>query len=395
MILIFLYIFRTGRRPVRPKGTPGRLRRLSGKEVEVLFGLEERILDTKRDLEERAALLASRDLAVPGGEDLVLGFFRDDRLVATGALVGNILQGIAVTREMEGEGAAAAVTSALLKKAVERGMRKVFLYSKPQEARLFRELGFSLLAEAVAERSGLAASLLEWGTEGIESWKARMAKIAEGKPAGAGAVVVNCNPFTLGHRRLLEHAAGASPWLYVLVVQEDRSLFPFDVRLHLVREGAADLANVTVLPGGPYVISSATFPAYFTRVPAGGDPRKITELYAALDLEMFRLHVAPALGVAVRYVGTEPYCPVTSVYNDLMKRILPAGGEECPPVEVREIPRFEMAGRPVSASRVRELIREGRLAEAAALVPKTTAKWLKSEEAAPVLERIRTSGSRH
>jgi [citrate (pro-3S)-lyase] ligase len=75
-----------------------------------------------------------------------------------------------------------------------------------------------------------------------------------------------------------------------------------------------------------------------------------------------------------------------------MKRILPAGGEECPPVEVREIPRFEMAGRPVSASRVRELIREGRLAEAAALVPKTTAKWLKSEEAAPVLERIRTSG---
>ncbi len=176
----------------------GRLRRLSGKEVEVLFGLEERILDTKRDLEERAALLASRDLAVPGGEDLVLGFFRDDRLVATGALVGNILQGIAVTREMEGEGAAAAVTSALLKKAVERGMRKVFLYSKPQEARLFRELGFSLLAEAVAERSGLAASLLEWGTEGIESWKARIGEDRRRQACGAGAVVVTATPSPWG-----------------------------------------------------------------------------------------------------------------------------------------------------------------------------------------------------
>lgn len=375
--------------------TPCRLRRLSGKGVKALFGLEERILDTKRDMEERAALLASRDLAVPGDEDLVLGFYRDDRLVATGALVGNILQGIAVAREMEGEGAAAAVTSALLKRAVERGMRKVFLYSKPQEARIFRELGFSLLTEAVAERSGLGAALLEWGAEGIEGWKARTAKIAEGKPSGAGAVVVNCNPFTLGHRRLLEYAAGASPWLYVLVVQEDRSLFPFDVRLRLVMEGTADLPNVTVLPGGPYVISAATFPAYFTRVPAGGDSRKITELYAALDLEMFRRHVAPALGVGVRYVGTEPYCPVTSVYNGLMKKILPAGGEDCPPVEVREIPRFEKDGRPVSASRVRDLIREGRLGEAMALVPKTTAKWLESEGAAPVLEKIRTSGSRH
>ncbi len=360
-----------------------------------MFGLEERILDTKKDMEERAVLLASRDLSVPGGEDMVLGFFRDDRLVATGALAGNILQGIAVAREMEGEGAAAAVTSALLKKAVQRGLRKVFLYSKPHEARLFRELGFSLLAEAVVERSGLGAALLEWGAEGIESWKERMAKLAEGKNGGAGAAVVNCNPFTLGHRKLLEYAAGVSPWLYVLVVEEDRSLFPFDVRLRLVREGMADLANVTVLPGGPYVISSATFPAYFSRIPAGGDSRKITELYAALDLEMFRRHVAPPLGIGARFVGTEPFCPVTSVYNRMMKEILPAGGKEYPPVEVREMPRFERDGSAVSASRVRTLIREGQFGEAMALVPAVTAKWLESEEAAPVLERIRTSGSRH
>ena len=363
--------------------------------VKALCGREERSLDTKRDMEEREALLRSRDLAVPGGEDLILGFFLDGRLVATGALVGNILQGIAVAREIEGEGAAAAVTSALLKKAVERGMRKVFLYSKPQEARIFRELGFSLLAEAAVERSGLGAALLEWGAEGIDVWKKRNSKRAEGNPSRAGAVVVNCNPFTLGHRKLLEHAAGESRWLYVLVVEENRSLFPFDVRLRLVREGSADLPNVTVMAGGPYVISSATFPSYFTRVRAGEDSRKITELYAALDLEMFRRHVAPTLGVSVRYVGTEPYCPVTSVYNDMMKRILPAGGGDCPPVEVREMPRFERDGSAVSASRVRDLIREGRLGEATALVPKTPAQWLESEAAGPDLERIRTSDSRH
>ncbi|MFA7364504.1 MAG: [citrate (pro-3S)-lyase] ligase [Aminobacteriaceae bacterium] len=360
-----------------------------------MFGLEERILAGRRDMEERRELLRSRDLAEPGGEDLVLGFFSDGKLVATGALVGNILQGIAVDREIEGEGAAAVVASALVKKAVERGIRRIFIYSKPEEARRFQDLGFTLLASVSVESSGLGASLLEWGSEGINAWKKNTAVIAENKPPMAGSVVVNCNPFTLGHRRLIEYASGNSKWLYIFVVQEDRSLFPFDVRFRLVSEGTADLPNVTVVPGGPYVISSATFPTYFTRIQAGDNSGKIIELYAALDLEMFRKHVVPILNIGTRFVGTEPYCPVTSVYNEMMKRILPVPEEDCRAIDVVEIPRFLEEGVPVSASRVRDLIRENMMNEVEKLVPEVTWKWLNSEDAVPVLEKIRKSNSRH
>jgi [citrate (pro-3S)-lyase] ligase len=359
-----------------------------------MFGIEERLLVSAREMKDRAALLESRGLSAPGNEDVILGFFDGERLVATGSLVGNILQGIAVDREMEGEGMAATVTSALLRKAMDRGLEQLFLYSKPDEAKRFEALGFSSLATVTVERSGLGASLLEWGGRGIGKWRDETAKKTADCPEGAGAVVVNCNPFTMGHRSLIEYASARTPWLHVLVVEEDRSLFPFEIRFRLVQEGASDLPNVTVLPGGPYVISSATFPTYFTRIKAE-EGERITELYAALDLELFGRYVAPALRVRDRFVGTEPYCPVTSIYNRMMRERLMRGGDGWIPVKVHEMPRFELDGHPVSASRVRALIREGSLDDVRPLVPESTWKWLVSGDAVPVIEKIRSSESRH
>ena len=355
-----------------------------------MIGVEDRILREPWELAEREALLHSRWLAVPGGEDLVLGFFSDGLLVATGSLVGNVLQGIAVAHEFEGEGLASTVVSALLKRALDERMEHIFLYTKPEEAPRFESLGFVVLAAARSRSTGLAAALLEWGGEGITKWKDGLRSFSKGRPEAAGAVVVNCNPFTLGHRRLIEWASRESPWLYVLVVQEDRSVFPFETRIRLVREGTRDLDNVSVLPGGPYVISSATFPTYFTRMKAGESA--ITELHALLDLELFRQHIAPPLRVRTRFVGTEPYCPVTSVYNETMKSTLPGGDGG---VQVRELPRFALHGEAVSASRVRALLREGRINEVKQLVPAATWDWLHSEEAGPVLEKIRMNEGRH
>lgn len=368
------------------------------------FGLEERVLERKPELEARASLLESRGLAVPGDEDVVLGLFDGERIVATGALVGSVLQGIAVADGYEGEGAAVAVVSSLLKRAVERGQRRVFLYTSPREAGRFVDMGFRLVASVGRKTDG--ASLLEWGPDGIEAWLGGLEARVPGRREGAGAVVVNCNPFTLGHRRLIEYAASRSPLLYVLVVEEDRSLFPFKVRLELVERGTADLTNVVVVAGGPYVISSATFPTYFVRPTelvadggAGGmavaKSARAIELHAALDLEIFRSRIAPALGVTDRYVGSEPYCATTSVYNRIMEEALPAPGGGGRPVLVHELPRYEAEGAPVSASTVRALIRSGDLECVRPLVPDTTWSWLTSPEAAPVLERIRTSDSRH
>lgn len=356
---------------------------------------EERPIEDGAGLAERRELLASRGLSEPGNESLILGFYEDDRLVATGSLVGSSLQGIAVSRDREGEGGANIVVTALIKAATGQGFRRLFIFTKDDEARRFEEMGFSLVAAARGPAGGNGAALLEWGIDGVEAWKEKLRRIAAGRPRGSGVAVVNCNPFTLGHRKLIEFASASVPLLYVLVVEEEKSLFPFTARLELVRRGTRDLPNVEVLAGGPYVISSATFPTYFTRPgPDGGDP-KTAELHAALDLEVFRAHIAPALGATVRFVGTEPYCPTTSVYNRLMKEILEEPRPCSPRVEVREMPRFEIGGEAVSASRVRDLIRKGELEGARALVPESTWDWLASPEAAPVLEKIRQSDSRH
>lgn len=361
---------------------------------------ELRELSAPAELAERRALLESRGLSEPGHEDLVLGFYEGDRLVATGSLVGDIVEGLAVALPAEGEGAGAALVTALIKAGVERGLRRLFIYTKPEEAFRFEAMGFRLLASVrLAEAGeglgepGRGAALLEWGPEGIDAWKASLAAAVRGKPEGAGAAVMNCNPFTLGHRYLVEKAAAAVPWLYVLVVEEERSLFPFKTRFELVRRGTSDIPNLSVIPAGPYVISAATFPTYFSRPEPGKAEELAARLHAAVDLEIFRLHVGPALKARHRFVGTEPYCPATASYNSLMKTFLPVG--EGGGLEVHEIPRLEIGGEAVSASRVRELIRQGLLEEARPLLPESTWSWLVSAEAAPILERIRRSDSRH
>lgn len=362
-----------------------------------LFGLEERVLKGRHQLAARESLLATRGLSLPIGEDFVVGLFEGEELVAAGSLVGDILQGIAVSSSMEGEGAAARIVSSLIRNALDRGRRHLFLYTKTEEARRFEDLGFSPIASV---RQG--AALLEWGEGSIHTWlDSLMSEVAKGSAnTGAdsdyiGAIVVNCNPFTLGHRALIEYAASQCQKLYVLVVEENRSLFPFDVRFELVRRGTSDLGNVRVIKGGPYVISAATFPTYFVKQGSESSQVSAVSLHARLDVSIFRRYIAPALGVKVRFVGTEPYCPTTFAYNRIMKEVLPDPGGEGPALDLHEMPRLEKEGEPVSASKVRALIKAGDLDSVKNIVPETTWDWLVSPEASPVIDRIRRSDSRH
>ncbi|MGB4255612.1 MAG: GNAT family N-acetyltransferase, partial [Rectinema sp.] len=162
----------------------GRLENIIGKHMsELNFGLEERILNSKDELAQREALLTSRGLMVPEGEELVLGLFVGEQLVATGALVRNVLQGIAVDIDYEGEGISAAIVSSLIRRAVDRGITQVFLYTISEDISRFESLGFRKVA-AVPR----GAALLEWGTAGIESYLASIRALAKDKPDHAGAV---------------------------------------------------------------------------------------------------------------------------------------------------------------------------------------------------------------
>jgi len=324
--------------------------------------------------------LSSVGLKVPSGIDHCVGIYDPrEELVAAGSLVGNIIQGVGVHSSLQGEGLSARVVSLLLKKASLLGRDKVFIFTRTEEARKFEDLGFHLV-ESVKDY----ASLLEWGRHGIEEFKYCLRKIAEDKPPDSASIVVNCNPFTNGHRYLIEKTASENPHVYVIVVREDRSLFPFEARFDLVEKGVQDLENVTVISGGDYVISNLTFPSYFTR------DDSMTPYHATLDLKIFAEHIAPSLKVVRRYAGDEPYCPVTSTYNSFMEKILPSCG-----IEMIIIPRLMDGNKAVSASTVRDLIKQDRMEDIKYIVPETTYDFLVSEEASGIVENIRRSSSRH
>ena len=181
-----------------------------------------------------------------------------------------------------------------------------------------------------------------------------------------GAIVMNCNPFTLGHRYLIEQALQQCDYLAIFVVQEDQSIFPFDDRLRLVDEGVADLKNVVVIPSGRFIISSLTFSEYFNK-------SKIQDrtVDTSLDVTIFAREIAPCLHITKRFVGEEPFDAVTRQYNENMKRILPEYG-----IELIEIPRQTDGEEVISASRVRALLEKKDFEGIEKLVPKSTYEYL-------------------
>lgn len=185
-----------------------------------------------------------------------------------------------------------------------------------------------------------------------------------------GSIVMNCNPFTLGHRYLIEQAAAQVDHLYIFVVEEDKSVFPFEDRMKLVKEGTADLGDkVTVLPSGKWIISLLTFPEYFNKDDLQGaaiDPSK--------DISLFGKYIAPTLGINMRFVGEEPFDKVTRQYNETMRNVLPSFG-----VSFQEIPRKATDGKDdvISATKVRNAIKAGDFENLKKYVPKTTLIYLK------------------
>lgn len=300
-------------------------------------------------LEKLKKFLEKMGLRYEGGAEHSV-FLTDDEgeMLGTGSLCGSVLKYIAVDESLQGEGGAAAIVSRLVSRAYLLGRKKLFLFTKAQNEYMFRSLGFFPLAEAGGavymenSRRGLADYLdsLEKG-EGVQ-----------------GAVVVNCNPFTLGHKYLMETAAELVDTLHVFVVSEDASEFPFKTRFEMVKKGTAHIKNLILHESGDYMISHATFPTYFIK-----DEAKAKDVNVELDLTLFGKRIAPALGITKRFVGTEPYCAVTNAYNEAMKRMLPKFG-----IEVIEIERKEG----ISASRVRELLKNGDIESIKTLVPRST-----------------------
>lgn len=295
---------------------------------------------------------------------------QEGQVIATGSAFGQTLRCFAVSRDHQGEGLLNEIVSHLMDLQIQRGNSHLFLYTKAKSVKFFQSLGFYEIA-----RVDGVLSFLENRRKGFSNYLEALAKTA--RPGLSGAVVMNANPFTLGHRYLVETAAAQCDTLHLFVLSEDASLVPFSVRRRLVEEGVRDIPNVVLHDSGPYIISNATFPSYFLK-----DDLAVMENHAKLDLSVFTA-IARALNVTVRFVGEEPASQVTSCYNQVMAQQLPQAGIAC-----RIIPRKTQGGRVISASTVRLALKEENWDTLSELVPETTLAFFRSAEGKPCLEAL-------
>ena len=281
----------------------------------------------------------------------------ENEIIACGSLDGCTLKCIAVSPMHQGEDLTARILTELRREAFDRGAEQLMLFTKPRNQMMFQSFGFYPLARTTD------CLLMENSRDGL----GRFLKGIEKHSGTIGCIVANCNPFTKGHRYLIETAASQLDHLHVFILSEEKSLFPADVRLKLAREGCRDLENVSFHPSGPYMVSSATFPTYFIK-----DKDRATEIFCELDLKLFGERIAPALGITRRFVGSEPISAGTRLYNEAMQSRLPEYG-----IEVIELPRAEAGSAVISASRVRALLQSGKLDDLEDLLPESTIQYIR------------------
>nr|WP_181014016.1 [citrate (pro-3S)-lyase] ligase [Fructobacillus tropaeoli] len=285
-----------------------------------------------------------------------------DQMVGTGSIAGQTLKYIAVSADGASKGARFnRLVSTLETTLAQEGIFHLFVFTKLQYEQSFAHVGFATLAKT---STGL---ILEKGLPNVASFRAALPK----KPASAkrvAAVVLNANPFTKGHRYLVETAAQKNDFVYVFVVEEDQSLFTTEERLRLVQEGTSDLANVVVATGGPYMVSSLSFPAYFLK----DDSQKVS-YQTRLDATLFKEQIAKPLGITSRYVGTEPLSQTTNQYNQALQEVLP------PEVQVELVPRMKEqtdSQQVISARTVRKAIQAGQIQDVADMLPVSSLSFI-------------------
>ncbi len=330
--------------------------------------------------------------------DYTCGMYDEDmNIIATGSLFGNTLRCMAVSHNHQGEGLMNEIVTHLIEVQFERGNTHLFLYTKCDTAKFFKDLGFYEIARVDGQlvfmenrRTGFTDYLKELKNGYQEKNASNVARniagnvaenITEGNTGiitgNIAALVMNANPFTNGHLYLVEKAAAENDVLHLFMVSEDASLIPYSIRKKLIMEATAHLPNICYHDSGPYIISNATFPSYFQK-----DESSVITGHAELDLTIFKL-ISEALNITKRYVGEEPTSQVTGIYNEIMARELPKSDIEC-----IIVPRLEYNNTPISASTVRQAIHDGKVDSIKSIVPETTYNFFTSPEADEIIKNI-------
>ena len=325
--------------------------------------IKEVVLATEKQRIE--AFLKEFGLKYEGNVDQTIYMEDENGIIATLSASKYILKCLAVKSEYRSENLALTLVSEMIKRLHTAGIYYYQVFTKPEYREVFLSLGFRPVVE-----SGKVA-LFEGGEGDINSciqdmrvrMKFGLGLDSVGGNSDTACAVINGNPFTLGHLRLVEHIASIHRYVLVFIVQEDSSYFTFKERYAMAYLALKPLRNVLVLPSSEYIVSKSTFPGYFLKT-----ADETTEEYAKCDALIFEKHFMPQLGICKRYVGEET-ADYMRIYNQTLQSVL---GEK---LEI--IKRFKENGEVVSAGKVRALIKEGKVEEALAFVPRNNYSLLK------------------
>lgn len=317
---------------------------------------------------EIKALLEACDLSYEPSIEAFVTLSRGRSLIACAGLDKNIVKCAAIAPAEQGESLSLTLMTEIAHLAHARGHNHLFLYTRPDNVDRFRACGFHRLVEV----PGIAA-FMENTPIGMRGYCAQLRTLRQ-PGRDIGAIVMNANPFTFGHRHLVEYAVAHCDWLHLFVVAEDSSFIAYRDRLAMIKAGVSDLPRLTLHPGSEYMVSRATFSSYFFK-----EKNAAADCFTAVDLLLFRNYIAPALGITRRFVGTEPFCITTRKYNADMKDWLQRPDSPHPPVEVVEIPRRTQDEVPISASEVRRLLAAEQFGRIGRLVPPFTLALLRGK----------------
>lgn len=332
-----------------------------------------------KGIEAVKALLAKEDLTLDKNLDYIAAIYDQNNIVATGSLFKNSLRCFAINSDYQGQNLLNTLLSHLVEVQYNRGNTHLFIYTKPKSAKYFRDLGFyeiyqdnNLVSFLENKPFGFKEYMEILNAESIK----QIGPHFENKKQAA--IILNANPFTLGHLHLITTACRENDVVHLFIVSDDASLFPYEVRKQLILEGTKKLKNIIYHDCSSYMISSATFPSYFQK-----DDTDVIRSQAALDVAIF-IKIAQHLKISTRYVGEEPFSKVTKIYNDVMQQSLSDAH-----IEQKIIPRLQTDNITISASLVRESLKDDNWNLIKKLVPLSTYTFLKSESAKPIISTIK------
>lgn len=317
-------------------------------------------------LHEAFNLLTENNLRIDHLSTYTLGIFDYGKLIGTGTIYKNVIKLIAIDVNYRQENILPTIVTKLIKELVKRKVFKYFVFTKIDHVDAFRQLGFKLIS-----KTSLVA-YLENSFYPIKDKLLEIASTISPKKGSRAAIVMNCNPITNGHLYLIEQASKQETDVIVFLVEENKSLFPFEIRIQLVKDAVAHLNNVYVIGSTEYLISSITFPSYFIK-----DLTDEAEIQMELDAVVFNDYFMPIFKIDKRYVGTEPMDFFTKNYNDVLKKVLKE--------KLIVVERLLLNKRVVSATLVRDLFKKKRFNALKSLVPPSTYNFLNSAEGKKLL----------